>query len=142
MKKIVTILISVMLIMMSVTYISVSAKNLDFGSNEITPFYLYTYKATSDLSVSGNNVQCDSMLMGYPDATKVNATQYLQKKNSTDWETVYNGTWSSSSNGNYLVMTNSKSNLSSGTYRLKTIFVVFSGNEYEMITAYSSEKTI
>ena len=46
--------------------------------------------------------------------------------------------WSKTFNSWYAMYSTSKSSLSSGTYRLKTVARVYSGNSYETITIYSS----
>lgn len=50
--------------------------------------------------------------------------------------------WSDSNNARFLTMSNSKSNLTSGTYRLRTVFTVYSGTSYETVEKVSSEVTV
>ena len=103
------------------------------------PRYAYTSSATSTLTVVSKTAHCDSIVNGNSNATKIAATQYLEKKNGSSWETVSGGTWSDSANKNSLIMSNSKNNLSSGTYRLRTVFKVYSGISYETFEKTSSE---
>lgn len=121
--------------------ITTSAYNNNYV-NEISPYYLYTYQAKSTLEISGKSATCKSSLTGMTSVTKISATQYLEKKNGTKWETISGGTWSDSVNSSSLTMSNSKSNLSSGTYRLRTVFTVYCGNNYETVEKVSSEATV
>lgn len=109
---------------------------------DVSPYYTYAIDASSNLAISSSKATCKSSATGGFSVTKISATQYLQKKNGTKWETVSNATWSDSVNNNSLTMTNSKSNLGSGTYRLKTVFKVYCGNSYEEIEKLSQEVTI
>ncbi len=103
---------------------------------EITEDYLYTNKISSDLSISNHTATCKSVVRGDSSlATKVVITQTLQKKNGNSW--TYVTSWSKTFNTWYAIYTTSKSSLSSGTYRLKTVAKVYSGNNYETITVYS-----
>lgn len=107
----------------------------------VEPRYSYTNYASSSLSISDNEATCISSVSAKSTATKITATQYLEKKNGTTWSTVSGGTWSDSANGISLNMFNSKSNLSSGTYRLRTVIKVYSGTSYESFEKISSEVT-
>ncbi|MBQ3160612.1 MAG: hypothetical protein IJC04_00640 [Oscillospiraceae bacterium] len=107
----------------------------------VEPRYSYTNYASSSLSISDNEATCISSVSAKSTATKITATQYLEKKNGTTWSTVSGGTWSDSANGISLNMFNSKSNLSSGTYRLRTVIKVYSGTNYESFEKISSEVT-
>ncbi len=108
----------------------------------VQPRYAYTTSTTSTLIISGTTATCTSSAKGKTGVTKIEATQYLEKKISEDeWESIDH--WHASVNGNILEgMTNTKSNLSSGTYRLRTVFVVYMGNSCEYPQKTSSEKTI
>ena len=72
----------------------------------------------------------------------INATQYLEKKNGSKWESVSNGTWSDSINGKSLTLRNSMSNLDNGTYRVRTVATVYSDRELELIEKTSKEITV
>lgn len=108
----------------------------------VQPRYAYTMIIKSDLTVSGTTATCKSSARGLTGVTKIEATQYLEKKNAKGkWDSIDH--WSASVSGNILEgMTNTKENLSSGTYRLRTVFVVYMGNNSESPEKISSEKTI
>ena len=117
---------------------SVSADNeLDTPIDpEIVEEYQYTSSLTSTLSISNNTATCNSVVRGMSNlATKVVVTQTLQKKSGSTW--TYVTSWSKTFNSWLAMYSNSKSSLSSGTYRLKTVAKVYSGNSYETITVYS-----
>lgn len=103
---------------------------------EFVDEYSYTDKISSDMSISNNTATCKSVVRGDTSlATKIVITQTLQKKNGNSW--TYVTSWSKTFNTWYAIFTTSKSSLSSGTYRLKTVAKVYSGNNYETITVYS-----
>ena len=107
-----------------------------------SPAYSYTSDCSSELSISGTTATCKSSVTGYYNkTTKIVVNQTLQKKNSSgDWEYVYS--WYDTIYNYYGSLTNTRSSLSSGTYRLKTLATVYAGTANETITKYSNEKTI
>lgn len=109
-----------------------------------SPMYSYTRSCSSELTTSGTTATCMSKATGYyNETTKIIFKQTLQKKNSScDWDDVTNATWTSTVNSYQGSATNYKYSLSSGTYRLKTVFTVYAGTSYETITKYSKERTI
>lgn len=104
--------------------------------------YVYTTSAISTLSISSGNAYCKSTARGNDSATKIEAIQYLEKKNGTDWKVVSSGTWRDSVSGSTLTMNNWKNSLSSGTYRVRAVFTVYSGTKSEVAEAISLEVTI
>lgn len=104
--------------------------------------YSYVTSASSYLTVINGKASCSSIISANSKATKIKATQYLEKKSGNKWSTVSGGTWSDSSTTHSLSMSNSKSDLSSGTYRLRTVFKVYSGSSSETVTKTSSEVTV
>lgn len=102
------------------------------------PAYSYTNDCTSELSISGTTATCKSSVTGYYNqTTKIVIKQTLQKKNSSGtWDDVCS--WSDTIYNYQGSLTNTKSSLSSGTYRLKTVATVYAGTEHETITKYST----
>lgn len=119
--------------------VSVCAYN---GENTASPYYLYTYSVKSSLTIVGGTAYCKSVITGDNTVTQIYATQYLEKKNGSKWEVVKNCTWSDSVKGKSLTISNSKDNLGSGTYRVKTTGTVYSGSNSEHIEDTSKEVTI
>lgn len=101
--------------------------------------YQYTSSASSTLTISGSTAYCESKLTGLSSVTSISGTQYLEKKVLWWRDTV--AEWNASTNGTRLSMSNSKSNISSGTYRLRTEFTVYSGSNSEPVEKISSEIT-
>lgn len=107
---------------------------------EIIDEYQYTYNINSYLSISSNKATCESVVTGYSNlATRVEITQTLQKKSGSSWN--FYTSWVKNYYTWYGMLQTTKSGLSSGTYRLKTVAKVYSGNSYETITIYSNTKT-
>ena len=106
----------------------------------VEPRYSYTTTATSTLYISSNTAYCKSKARGKTTATKIEAVQYLEKKSGSKWYVVTDGTWTDSVNDSLLIV--SKSGLTSGTYRVRTVFTVYSGSNSEEVTAISTEVTI
>lgn len=106
--------------------------------------YSYTKYCSSELTISGTTATCTSNATGYINVTtQIDFYQTLQKQNSYgNWNDVSNASWSDTVHYYKGTVTNTKSSLSSGTYRLKTVFTVYSGTSYETITKYSQERTI
>lgn len=111
---------------------------------DASPQYSYTKYCSSELTFSGTTATCTSSATGYiNETTKIVFKQTLQKKNSSGgWDDVTNATWTSTVYNYKGSATNYKYSLSSGTYRLKTVFTVYADTSYETITKYSSEKII
>lgn len=104
--------------------------------------YSYTTSATSTLYISSGTAACKSKARGKASATKIEAVQYLEKKSGSKWYVVTDGTWTDSVNDSLLIVSNNKSGLTSGTYRVRTVFTVYSGSNSEEVTAISTEVTI
>ena len=104
--------------------------------------YAYTVSVSSKLSISNQKATCISTASGNSTVTKITAVQYLEKKSGSKWYSVNDEPWSDSSSSNSLTFSNSKSSLSSGTYRLRTVFTVYSGSDSETVEKISKEVTI
>lgn len=59
------------------------------------------------------------------------------------WNDVDNASWSATETGKSITFVNSISGLDSGTYRLRSVFMLTANNgKTEIITVYSEEKRI
>ena len=104
---------------------------------EFTEYYKYTSKIYNSMTISNKPASCKSTIMGFSDkTTKVVVTHTLEKKSGKWWIDVTS--WSKTFNTYTAIYSTSKSSLSSGTYRLKTIAKVYNGSDYETITIYIS----
>ncbi len=110
----------------------------------ISPAYETTSDVISSLSISSNTATCKSECQGYDDVIKITAVQTLQKYwGLWIWEDVKDVSWTKTVNGKSISMSNTKSGLSSGTYRLKSEFTLTSSSgKAETVTVYSTEKSI
>lgn len=104
------------------------------------PYYDQTMSAKAILGIQNGTAYVVGDINGIDGkATKINGFLYLQKKSGSSWNNVY--TWTDSVKDSYLVITGEKTNLGSGTYRLKLVAYVFAGSSSEEVIAYSSEVT-
>lgn len=109
----------------------------------ISPAYEYADIASSRLSISGQTAYCTSETEG--DAVSITVEQTLEKYSGWFWiwNNVDGANWTKTVNLNSISMSNTKSGLSSGTYRLKSVFTLTSSSgKTETITVYSEEKKV
>lgn len=145
MKKIISIVwaMAISLSLFSATPIYAVNDSLDSVEKEVELLrYSYASSVSSMLTISSGTATCTSVATGNSSVVEINATQYLEKKSGNNWTAVSGGTWTNSSNGNFFTTTNTKSGLSSGTYRVKTVFTVYTSSNSEEIEKISKEKTI
>lgn len=133
MKKQSKLLISILISMLMLSGITAYAVEARFA---------YVTSVTSTLTISSNTAYCVSVAKGNSTVTKIEGTQFLEKKNGSKWETVGECEWDDSSNRNSLTMSNSKSSLGSGTYRVRAVFTVYCGSDSEEVEKISKEETI
>ena len=108
---------------------------------EIMPLYNYTSNYYVDLTVSGSTATGSAYLEGYQGtATKVNVVMTLQKKGLLFWSDASND-YDYTMHSYYADAENTYT-VSSGTYRLKAVFTVYSGTASETITAYSQNVAV
>ena len=142
MKHIVTVLLAVIV---SVTAMSINV-DADYSQRGIIIVNdIGSAQKDSMLSIDGKNATCTSTYyLRYGEVSKVFVTQVLEKKtNSKSFSAVHGARWTQSVQSNRLGVTNTKENLSSGVYRLKTVFTVsYANGKSETITVYSAERTV
>lgn len=130
---------------MAVSALTASAIALDYDtpvSEEIIEDYAIFNSLTSGISISGNTATCTSTATAGT-ASSISATQRLQKYSGWLWFWDDVETWTQTENRTSFVMINSKSGLSSGTYRVVTEFTVTStSGQTETETATSFERTV
>ena len=112
--------------------------------DEIAPAYAYAFDVSNNLVISSGTAKCSSNCIGTSDVVKVSIEQTLQKFwGLWIWNDVDNASWTKTSNGASVAVEGTKSGLSSGTYRLKSVFTLTSSSgKTETITIYSGEKTV
>lgn len=140
MKKILSAVLSLLLIFNSGLFANAEG---DYDTPEddiLTEEYVYTRQISNYLSITDNTASCLSTVVGYYNVTtKIRIEQTLQKKNGSSWsdKVFFTNTY----NTNVAIYSTQKSGLASGTYRLKTVAKVYSGDDYETVTKYSSTHT-
>lgn len=140
MKKVISVL---MCLLLCFTF-SVIASAKTIPTNAVQPYYENAREAKSELIINGTTATCESTLKGDPDVIKIVAVQTLEKQGFLwSWDTYDDTEWTKTVYSNTLTMSNTKTGLSSGKYRLKTVFTLTDKqNKTETITVYSDEKTV
>lgn len=112
------------------------------ADNGVMPCYEIATSASSTLSFSGTTATCTSRCSGA--AVSITAVQTLQKEGLFwIWSDVDDAEWTKTVNVATIGLTNTKSGLDSGTYRLKSEYTLTaSDGSTETITVYSTEKEI
>ncbi len=136
--------ISVLMCLLMCFSFSITANAKTIPTNTAQPYYEMASKAESRLSISGATAICESTLKCDLDVTKIVVVQTLEKQGFLwIWGTYDDTERTKTMYSNTLTMSNTKSGLSSGKYRLKTIFTLTDKNgKTETITVYSNEKTV
>ncbi|MBP0985315.1 MAG: hypothetical protein J6A19_16505 [Oscillospiraceae bacterium] len=119
------------------------AAGASFVSETISPRYAIDCTPISRLTISGTKGICTSTLQSGV-VKSISAEQTLEKFwGLWVWNEVEDAHWTKTVNAKSLSMSNSKTGLDSGTYRLKTDFTLTTEDgTTETITVYSDEVTI
>ena len=105
--------------------------------------YEYADNPLSRLTINGQTAYCVSQTDG--DAVSITVTQTLEKYSGWFWiwNEVDGAKWSRTVNDNSIRLSNTKSGLDSGTYRLKSVFTLTnSSGKTETVTVYSEEEKV
>lgn len=143
-KKSFALLLSAFMVFSSVS-IPASAETTTYVSNDgIAPAYEYASSAKSLLYISSNAAECTSNCTGTSDIVNISVEQTLQSFwGLWIWNDVDGASWTKTKSGNSISLVSNKSGLTSGTYRVKSVFTLTSSSgETETITIYSEEKTL
>ena len=145
MKKLISVLLSVVLTLSAFSSTAYAAANNNVGGG-ISPMYSSSDTLLSSLSFSGKTATCRSVLVLYANEKWISITQALEKQSSSgSWQTVTGASWSiTSANGNTsYIFSNSKAVTASGKYRVKSVFVIESiSGKRETVTVYSNAVSI
>ena len=115
-----------------------------FIIDEVAPAYEIGTNPTSRLSINGKSATCTSRTDGV-DAVSITVEQTLEKYSGwfTIWNDVDGAYWTNSYEQCPVSFSNTKSGLSAGTYRLKSVFTLEnSSGKTETITVYSNEAKV
>lgn len=143
-KKVKSMFIAMLILCMALSVPSYAEELDTFEENEIVSEYAIASDPVSLLTINNGVASCISATDGL-DCIQISVTQTLQKYSGWlwIWDNVEGASWSKTVNLNSISLSNSKSGLSSGTYRLMSVFTLTnSSGQSETITIYSSEKTI
>ena len=143
-KKMVGFLLSLVLIFIPLMSVN-AAENVspndilgnDFKIQEniYSPLSLYTRNIYTGLDINSGNAMCTASLTGYQGVTtKIEITMYLEKRFLFFWFT--DTSWSATFYSNNALM-NRQCSISGGTYRVKAVYVAYSGTASETMTEYS-----
>ena len=125
---------------------TVSAKTVSTFSivNSASPLYDIARSAFSELNIVGTKAECVSKVSG-DNTAKITVEQTLQKYSGWFWiwDDVDGASWTRTENRSSVSLSNTKSDLTSGTYRVKSVFTLTDKNgKSETITIYSNERTV
>lgn len=126
--------------------ITASAETVSTNSfiNDVSPLYEIADSSYSKLDIVGTSAECKSQAFGV-NAVKITVQQTLQKYSGWFWiwDDVDGASWTRTENRSSVLLTNTKSGLSSGTYRVESVFILTDKNgKTETIMVYSGEKKI
>lgn len=134
MKKFICLVLTVILTCCITVSVSASFEDVAI-TDKVDARYAYANRIESTLSISSKNATCQSTVQGSSKTvTKIVIKQTLQYKSGTKWLDVTS--WVKT-NTFSLRFNNTKYNIGSGTYRVKTVAKVYNGSAYETITIYS-----
>lgn len=140
MKKVFSLLVSLLLCFS----MPVSVNTYADSFAAVQPYYDKAVNVSSELFINGTTATCESKVTGYSDVVKITATQYLQRQGFLwIWTTYDDAEWTKTVYSNTLVISNTKTGLTSGNYRLKTDFMLTDKyGKAEIIKVYSDEKSV
>ena len=143
-KKSFALLLSAFM-MFSCTSIPASAETTTYALNEgVAPAYEYANSVENILNITSNSAECTSSCVSSSDVVQITVEQTLQKFwGLWVWNDVDGASWTATEHGSSICLMSNKSGLTSGTYRVKSVFTLTSSSgKSETITIYSEEKTI
>ena len=142
MKKAIPALLAVTMAVTAAA-VPVSAEDLDVPvTEEIIEEYAIFDVLQSSLSVSGYTATCVSYGASV-EASTITVTQTLEKYSGWLWFWDPVATWNKTEYGDSVSAYNRRGGLSSGTYRLCSVFTVTSTTgQTETVTVYSSEQVL
>ncbi len=125
---------------------TVSAKTVSTHAlvNSVSPLYDIAKSVRSELILTGTKAECVSQVSG-ENIAKITVEQTLQKYSGWFWiwDDVDGASWSKTENMSSVRLSNTKSGLTSGTYRVKSVFTLTDkSGKTENITVYSDEHNI
>jgi len=140
-KKIVSLLLCVVILITMSFAASAQTNDAQLTSDEviIQPYWTYINSTTTVLAINSGLASCYGSILCYNTVDKISITLYLEKKGFLGlyWSTVTS--WSQTVYDTFAYMSKTYNLSSSGTYRVRAVYVAYSGSSSESHTAYSSE---
>ncbi len=142
-KRILAILMSAMIFCTGLTASAYAETTSLSVVNGIAPLYELAERPSSSLGIIGRTAYCTSSEDG-SGAVSITVEQTLQKQGFLwSWSGVKDASWTKTVNSSVISFSNTKSDLESGKYRLKSVFKLTDKNgKTEKFTVYSGEKTV
>ena len=142
-KKILAMLLGGLLLCTSLTASAYAETTSSVVESDIAPAYEIAANIKSNLSISEQTAYCKSEANGI-DAVSITVEQTLQKQGFLwVWYGVDGASWKTTVNRNSISVVNTKSGLSSGKYRLKSVFKLTDKyGKTETLTIYSTQKEV
>lgn len=140
MKRIAVLILSFVLALSSLA--TAYAEDVSHPADEpVIEEYVDLISVSASLRVNGNTAFCYGSACSRVNTDSIHMWMYLQKQTSAGWTTVYS--WYEQDT-RLAVLDESKSGLSSGTYRLRLYVKVYDTNGYfvESANVYSKLKTV
>lgn len=136
--------LGVLLCLCSSSAVAYADTTVPFANDGISLVYEIASNPISDLDIENHTAYCTSTVGGGSTAVSITVTQTLQKHRGLwNWDNVKGAEWTRTVDRNSINLSNSKSNLDSGKYRVKSVFTLTDKNgKSETITIYSDEQSV
>ena len=142
-KKIIASVLTVACLFTCFTATASAKNNSTYSAGDTaSPLYKIATSVSSTLGFTGTTAYCVSQADGI-NTVQITVVQTLQKYSGWFWIWDDVTSWTKTVNLNSLHLSSSKSGLSSGKYRVKSVFTLTDKNgKTETLTIYSSTESI
>lgn len=125
MKKTITVILSMFILF---SFLTVATADSPYSSESVTSYrYIGLYNASTNLSITGNTARCNGSAFAKSPNYSLKVTLSLQKSMNGSWSTIVS--WKGTGTGYVgVVLSETSSGLSSGTYRCKMYVRVYDSN--------------
>ena len=143
-RKMLAAFISVVMMCSVVSVPAFAVDETQIVTDLVSPAYEYAAKTENYLTITSSNADCKSLCEGMAGVTQITVEHTLEKHwGLWIWSEVDGASWTKTVYSDTIRLSNTKSGLDSGTYRLKSVFTLTnSSGKSETITIYSEEETI
>ena len=143
-RKMLAAFISVVMMCSVVSVPAFAVDETQIVTDLVSPAYEYAMKTENYLTITSSNADCKSLCEGMAGVTQITVEHTLEKHwGLWIWSEVDGASWTKTVYSDTIRLSNTKSGLDSGTYRLKSVFTLTnSSGKSETITIYSEEETI